>query len=91
MRTPSKNIFNIDPIRLEYAIDKFAGKRHRTGVFYPSVSSKVNLVNYKSDILLIFPDKAINPLELAEESEFYFAYEGERILRFIILSLLLLI
>lgn len=27
MHTPSKNIFNIDAIRLEYAIDKFYGKR----------------------------------------------------------------
>ena len=27
MHTPSKNIFNIDAVRLEYAIDKFYGKR----------------------------------------------------------------
>ena len=74
MRTPSKNIFNIDAVRLEYSIEKFYGKRHWTGIFYGSVSHKVNLANYKSDVLLIFGG-GINPLELAEDAEFYFAYE----------------
>ena len=48
------------------------------------------MANYKSDFLIVFGG-GINPLELAEDSEFYFAYEGKRILRYLILSLLLLI
>lgn len=77
-RTPGKNIFRDDMVKLENIIDLNFGRRQPNGVFYLSRSQIIALERYKSDFLLF--QTGINPLAMAENSLLTFEYEAWYIL-----------
>ena len=74
--TPDKNLFKTDVIKEENGLELNYSKRDRSDIFYKSVSTVVNIAEYKSDFL---NRGGIDPMEMAKDTTLKFAYEGTEI------------